>query len=155
MQIQAVLEAAADCLSRGIEVQPEIMIPQVITRQELIDRAVSRLYSPNADNALCTLRFRDGKSRTVTARELASGRTFVQICRTARQAAFQRDIRSEDAGLRVADIDDAVVAALERLASTLTPRNVASYLSDLPQDVDVVSVERIPRPVPARRRPRG
>jgi pyruvate, orthophosphate dikinase len=35
MQIRAVLEAAADCIREGIEVHPEIMIPQVCTAQEL------------------------------------------------------------------------------------------------------------------------
>ena len=35
MQIEAILEAAEDCSERGIEVHPEIMVPQVITSQEL------------------------------------------------------------------------------------------------------------------------
>ncbi len=36
MQIRAVLEAAAECRLSGIEVHPEIMVPQVCTAQELI-----------------------------------------------------------------------------------------------------------------------
>jgi len=36
MQIRAVLEAAAECIASGIEVYPEIMVPQVCTAQELI-----------------------------------------------------------------------------------------------------------------------
>jgi pyruvate,orthophosphate dikinase len=35
MQIEAILEAAAECAKQGIEVRPEIMVPQVITSQEL------------------------------------------------------------------------------------------------------------------------
>ncbi len=35
MQIRAVLEAAAECVKEGIEVHPEIMVPQVCTAQEL------------------------------------------------------------------------------------------------------------------------
>ena len=35
MQIQAVLEAAAECAAKGVEVSPEIMVPQVITAQEV------------------------------------------------------------------------------------------------------------------------
>jgi pyruvate,orthophosphate dikinase len=35
MQIQAVLEAAAECVKDGIRVQPEIMVPQVCTVEEL------------------------------------------------------------------------------------------------------------------------
>ncbi len=113
--------------------------------QDIINVAVSRLYSPNGDNELCTLRFRDGKTRTIAGRELASGRVFEQICRTARQRAFLRDVRGGEAGLLVADMEEAVAGALERLASTLSPRNIRSYLSDLPQDIDVVSVEPIAR----------
>ncbi len=35
MQIRAVLEAAATCIRAGVEVRPEIMVPQVCTAQEL------------------------------------------------------------------------------------------------------------------------
>jgi pyruvate,orthophosphate dikinase len=35
MQIRAILEAAAECLQEGLEVHPEIMVPQVCTVQEL------------------------------------------------------------------------------------------------------------------------
>lgn len=35
MQIQAVLEAAAELIQEGVQVQPEIMVPQVCTAQEL------------------------------------------------------------------------------------------------------------------------
>ena len=35
MQIQAVLEAAAELIKEGVDVQPEIMVPQVCTSQEL------------------------------------------------------------------------------------------------------------------------
>ena len=35
MQIRAILEAAAECANRSIPVSPEIMVPQVITSQEL------------------------------------------------------------------------------------------------------------------------
>ncbi len=35
MQIQAILEAAMECASNGVQICPEIMVPQVITLQEL------------------------------------------------------------------------------------------------------------------------
>ncbi len=35
MQIRAILEATAECVAKGIDVQPQIMIPQVSTVQEL------------------------------------------------------------------------------------------------------------------------
>lgn len=111
------------------------------TRQSLVDQAVSRLFDPNGQTQLCTARFRDGKTRTVAARELVSGRLIEQICRAARQSAFLRDVESNESGVRLEDIDEAVTSALHRLATTLTIRNIRSYLDDLPQDVDVVSVE--------------
>lgn len=35
MQIQAVLEAAAECAAKGMEVHPQVMVPQVCTAEEL------------------------------------------------------------------------------------------------------------------------
>ncbi|GMR03754.1 MAG: pyruvate, phosphate dikinase [Gammaproteobacteria bacterium] len=45
MQIQAVLEATAECTAEGIEVHPEIMVPQVCTSQELkwVERLVKEV----------------------------------------------------------------------------------------------------------------
>lgn len=36
MQIRGILEAAAECEKEGVEVHPEIMVPQVCTKQELL-----------------------------------------------------------------------------------------------------------------------
>ena len=115
------------------------------TRRGLIELAVSLLYDPNADNELCVLKFRDGRTRRVAARDLASGRMLEQICRAARQRAFSRDVRGGAQGLREEDMEFAVRQALDRATTTLTPRNAHAYLSDLPQDVDVVAVTPIAR----------
>ena len=117
------------------------------TREDIIETAVSRLYGPNSENALSTLRFRDGTTRTVVARDLASGRLFAQICRAACRSALRRHLRTGDQGVRVADMEHALSEALERLATTLTRHNVHAHLADLPQDVDVVSVEPVVRRV--------
>ena len=117
------------------------------TREQLIDHAVSQFYSPNAGNELCTLRFRDGKQRTIVARELASGRLFENVCRTVRRSAFLREVRGGAAGVQLLDMQDAVSQTLERMRHTLTINNVHAYLPDLPQDVDVVSVEPVVRRV--------
>jgi len=117
------------------------------TREELIELAVSKFYSPNADNELCRLKFRDGRQRTIVARELASGRLFESVCRTARRTAFLREVRGEAPGVREADMEDAVGQTLKRMRTTLTIHNAHAYLSDLPQDVDVVAVEPVVRKV--------
>jgi len=122
------------------------------TRDEIIEAAVSLLYAPNADNAICRIRFRDGKERTITARELASGRFFMQICENACRRAFVRELRGSEPGLNASDMEQAVIEGIERLRTQLTPNNVHAYLADLPQDVDVVSVEPVVRKVPNARR---
>jgi pyruvate,orthophosphate dikinase len=45
MQIRAILEATVECANKGLSVRPEIMVPQVITAQELakVERTVSEL----------------------------------------------------------------------------------------------------------------
>ncbi len=126
-----------------------------LARNVLIESAVSRLYDPNSDTDVAVVRFRDGKTRTIAARELVSGRLIEQISVAARQRAFERadDLAFEDAdhsgkqGICDGDVQDAVTDALERLSTTLTPRNIAHYVTDFPQDVDVVAVEPIRRKV--------
>jgi len=62
MQIQAILEAAAECMKKGIDVSPEIMVPQVITAHELthvratVDRLTEKLNSGSGEK----LRFKFG-----------------------------------------------------------------------------------------------
>ena len=116
------------------------------TRLEMIERAISLLYSQNA-SALCTVRFRDNTQRVVYARELASGRCIEAISRAAKQRAAHREVRGGEPGLRLADIEDAAAGAIESLAAALTRTNVHQYLGDLRQDVDVVAVEPIVRRV--------
>jgi ATP-dependent 26S proteasome regulatory subunit len=118
------------------------------TRREIVARAVSRLYAPNRqDNQLSVLKFRDNSTRIVCARDLISGRQIEQICRQARRLAYTREVRGGEPGMQTEDMEEAVSAALERMGTMLTPRNARIYLDDLPQDLDVVSVE----PAAARR----
>jgi SpoVK/Ycf46/Vps4 family AAA+-type ATPase len=112
------------------------------TRRTMIESAVAKLYLPNASGAtIATLRFRDGKTRAVLARDLMSGRLIEQICTEAREHAFQRHIEGGVRGLSAEDLDLAVDTVRDRLRATLTPHNVHSYLTDLPQDVGVVAVD--------------
>jgi proteasome-associated ATPase len=120
------------------------------TRRALIEAAVQHFYGPGPDNDLCMLRLRDGRTRTIAARELASGRCFEQVCRAARRTAFERELHGGEPGLQRIDLEEAAIETKQRLRTTLTPANAHAYLADLPQDVDVVSVEplvpRVPHP---------
>jgi hypothetical protein len=120
-------------------------------RQEVLETATSLLYAPNADNEVCRLVLRDGTSRTVRAQELASGRLIEQVSVAIRQRAFRRHLRGESIGVCPADAAEAVADALGQLSTTLSIHNAQAYLEDLPQDIDVVSVEPL-RARPARRR---
>ena len=121
------------------------------TREDIIETAVGTLYSPNADNAVAELRFRDGSARTIAAREIVSGRTIEQICVHARRNAFRRHAEGGTRGVRIEDMETAVAHTLDRLASTLSPANASALLSDLPQDLDVVAVKPVRRKVVAHR----
>jgi pyruvate,orthophosphate dikinase len=62
MQIRAVLEAAAECRAAGLDVHPEIMVPQVCTAQELlrVKQAVDRVRSEVEEESGLTLDFKFG-----------------------------------------------------------------------------------------------
>ncbi len=119
-------------------------------RGELLETAASLLYAPNAQNELSRLTLRDGTTRTVCARELASGRLIEQISLATRERAFRRHARGGGEGVTSADATDAVATALARLATTLSIHNARAHVDDLPEDVDVVRVEPI-RARPERR----
>ncbi|MHC4966595.1 MAG: AAA family ATPase [Planctomycetota bacterium] len=117
------------------------------TRSALIERAVSQFYNPNGDNAICTVRFSDRSERVINARELASGRCIEQVCRAAGRAAAFREAQGGDAGVRAADMDDAVADTLAKMSVTLTRANIRSYVADLPQDMEIVAVDPVVRRV--------
>ena len=62
MQIEAILEAAMECAEKGIEVRPEIMVPQVITSQELssVRETVDELTSALEKKSGKELKFKFG-----------------------------------------------------------------------------------------------
>jgi pyruvate,orthophosphate dikinase len=83
MQIQAILEAAVECARKGIEVRPEIMVPQVISAQEIdhVKQTVDRLTSKLEKESGSKLQFKFGTMietvRACTrARELAENVEF-------------------------------------------------------------------------------
>lgn len=121
------------------------------TREEILQTALSRLYAPNADNELATLVFRDGKRRAVHAADLISGAMIANIANGALERACYRHVETGEEGLRFEDVARAIDEELDAAARILTPSNCRLHLTDLPQDVDVVSVELAPRrrlPVP-------
>lgn len=133
-------------MGAGVPVNPNHDASRT-TRQEILDTAVSMFFAPNAGNELCLIHFRDNSTRTVHARELISGRLIEQICQDARGRAFLRDSEGGAGGVTVEDMREAVSDAIHKLSTTLSPRNIHTYLSDLSRDLDVVDVRPIHRKV--------
>jgi len=118
---------------------------QAEAREAVIDAAISRIYAPNGDVQVATLTFRDGKRRVVEARELVSGAVLAKIARSARSAAWRRDLEGGESGIRAVDTLAAVDRELAQMASVLAPATCRHHLADLPQDIDVVRVEPVRR----------
>ncbi|HSB09193.1 MAG TPA: AAA family ATPase [Blastocatellia bacterium] len=117
-------------------------------RREIIESAVSRVYSPNGDSDLLTITFRDGKRRTVRAKELISGASIAKIAISAKERACVEEVETGESGVRLKHVLSAIAEEFETIAGTLTPANCRQHLTDLPQDVDVVRIEAIKRTVP-------
>jgi proteasome-associated ATPase len=111
------------------------------TRSRLISQLVSQIYAPNGENELATLTFRDGKRRVVRAADLISGASIAKIASDAIERAGVREIETGESGVRLSDLLAAAAEEFSSAARVLTPANCSRYLSDLPQDVDVVRVE--------------
>jgi proteasome-associated ATPase len=114
-------------------------------RDHILDLAVSKLYAPNAGGDLLRLTFRDGRQHTVRACDLVSGAGLANVVRSALECACRRELAGGERGVRPEDVLDAIDAEQEDMARMLTPVNCRRYLSGLPQDVDVVRVEKVRR----------
>jgi proteasome-associated ATPase len=117
-------------------------------RQEIIDSVVSHLFALNGDADLATITFRDGTRRTVRSADLVTGALIANIANSAVERACVRKIETGTAGLEMQDVLAAAADELECAVKVLGPANCHKHLSDLPQDVPVVSVEPVVRRVP-------
>jgi proteasome-associated ATPase len=124
---------------------------QEATRQALIETAIARIYSPNADSDLAVLTLRDGKRRTVRASEMTTGAVLAKIARAAAERACIREVEAGGQGVAEDDLAWAMDEEFANAARLLTPANCRTHLADLP-DMDVVSVRPVERKVERRQR---
>jgi len=118
-----------------------------VAREELLDQAVAQLFAQSSDTELANLRLRDGKSRLVRAADLVSGAQLESIAQSALERACVREAEGGSEGVSGADMSAAISDFFTASPRALTPRNARSYLRDLPQDNDVVSVDLVERKV--------
>ena len=113
-------------------------------RQQCIKTVVNLITAPNGHNKIATIRFRDGKTQTVTAAQMISGRVLEQIANATAHRAFNRSMLEKDSpqGITPHDVEFSVQQQMETFRSTLSLSNVRDHL-DLPEEADVVAVEKI------------
>jgi proteasome-associated ATPase len=118
-------------------------LPYADGRDELIDAAVARLYSANGDGDVARITFRDGTARVVRGADLVSGAALAKIAHDARTRACLREVRTGERGVRLEDLLESIADELEAQGSLLTPRSCHRFVGNLPQDNQVVRVERL------------
>jgi proteasome-associated ATPase len=111
------------------------------TRDEIMESALSRIYSPNGERELATLVFRDGQRRPVRAADLISGSVIANIARGALEQACYREATTGEAGLQLEDVHRAITQEFNAAAHALKPANCRQHLTALPHDSDVVNVQ--------------
>ena len=116
---------------------------ETTARASILDTAVSRLFAPNGEGELARITFRDGKQRGISPADLISGASLANVTRRARERACRREIENGPAGLSESDITSAITAELDQAVGALTPASCRHHLSGLPNDVDVVGLERV------------
>lgn len=120
---------------------------QAALREEIIESAASAIFASNGNGELATITFRDGKRHAVRSSDLVSGAVIEKIAQDAIERASVREINTGRSGLQLQDVLTSICDQFQCAAGVLTPRNCRRHLTDLPQDVDVVSVEPVARKV--------
>jgi len=145
--------AAREIFSRHLQVEVPYAfggLEQAEARREIIDAAVSAIYSPNASADLAVITFRDGKQRAITAKDLVNGASIANIALSAKERACVNEIEAGAAGIQWAHVAGAIAQEFETAAGALTPVNCRHHIEGLPQDVDAVRVERVKQKVSRR-----
>jgi proteasome-associated ATPase len=142
------MKAAGDILARHLRQDiPYGSNGHSTSREEIIAAVLSRIYAPNGEGELASLQFRDGSRRSVRAADLVSGAIIANIVNSAIERACTREVETTESGLRTDDVLTAVAEEFEAAVRVLTPGNCRYHLTDLPQDMDVVSVAPVVRKV--------
>jgi proteasome-associated ATPase len=136
-------EAARDIFDRYLA--RDVPLAKGFNREEMIDATLANLYAPNGSAQLATVVLRDGAHREVRARDLISGAVIENIVNAAKERACVREIETRRKGVRVEDLLTAAADELDQAVRILTPANCRNHLCHLPDDVDVVSVQRADR----------
>jgi proteasome-associated ATPase len=114
--------------------------------QRMVETLLARFFSARGDYAdLARVTLRDGRKLPIGVRDLVNGAMLENAVRKAADTAADREIQTGAVGVTLDDVAAALDQELRSVASLLSPGNVRSYVSRLPQDVDPVAVELVSR----------
>jgi proteasome-associated ATPase len=114
--------------------------------ERLVQVLVSLLYSERGEYAeMVRVSLRDGSKVLVRGRDLVSGAMLENVVRTAAETAADREARTGQSGVTEGDLTTALEQELRSMTGMLTPANIRGYIPRLPQDIDPVGVEVLPR----------
>jgi proteasome-associated ATPase len=113
------------------------------TRSEIIDAALSYIYSPRGEgNLLATLTLRDSSKRPVRATDFVSGAMIANTVREAKRRSCLRAARGLEEGIAPQDVLEAIDLEMDSVSTRLkSSRNIHGILTELPLDMDVVKVD--------------
>ena len=111
-----------------------------LTREEVIETAVTLLFAPNAPNRVCTVKTNDGADHEFFARDLISGRVIEQIAGQTRRSAAESEAADQGIGITTDHVRQAVSEAVQKMRTAISPANAHSYLPSLPTDLNVTAV---------------
>jgi proteasome-associated ATPase len=121
-------------------------IPLAGEADRLVGTLLSRLYSERGEYAeLVRVSLRDGSKVLLRGRDLVSGAMLENVVRVAAETAADREANTGASGITEDDLTTALDRELWGAARLLTPANVRSYVTRLPQDVEPVGVELLNR----------
>jgi proteasome-associated ATPase len=121
-------------------------LPVAEEPSRVVEVLLSRIYSPRGDYAeVVRVTLRDGRKVGIGAKDLVSGALYENLVRAAAEDAAEREMQTGAIGVTEAELMQSLERQMRGLAQTLTPANVRSYTTRLPQDVDPVGVEVVQR----------
>jgi proteasome-associated ATPase len=121
-------------------------LPLQDSLESMLEPLLSRVFSANGEYAeLTRVVLRDGRRIPLGGRDLVSGALLENVVRKAAANAARREVEANVSGIGPDDLAAALDQALQQAAGLLSPSNVRSYVHRLPQDVDPVAIEPVPR----------
>lgn len=121
-------------------------IAKGVSKEELAEQAVERLFACDEDNLLMRVHFTDAGYEEIFPLRIISGAIIAEAVRSAALQAICRDLSkgaSEPEGIQSQDLIESLYEQLNSAISSVRPSNAHLHYLDLPDDQRVVAVEHV------------